>query len=76
MRKRNWNKYNRDLIKRGSITFFIDPEELNPRLLPIHSSAKELPSWKLFCPSSLVEDLKWCYSMRQESKSMEKVNGR
>ena len=24
MRKRNWHKYNQDLVKRGSITFFID----------------------------------------------------
>ena len=31
MRKRNWNKYNRDLIKRGSITFFIDPDALTEK---------------------------------------------
>ena len=31
MRKRNWNKYNQDLIKRGSITFFIDPKALTEK---------------------------------------------
>ena len=31
MRKRNWNKYNRDLVKRGSITFFIDPGALTEK---------------------------------------------
>lgn len=33
MRKRNWPKYNKDLVKRGSITFFIDPDilEHNPK---------------------------------------------
>jgi len=110
MRKRNWHKYNQDLVKRGSITFFIDPEALTkkpeenkrgrPRLfshpmihlllilkiqyrltyralegfaksmlpyiqadifyLPIHLSAKELPSWKLFCQNSHLKNLKWC----------------
>ena len=28
MRKRNWAQYNKDLVKRGSITFFIDPDVL------------------------------------------------
>jgi len=110
MRKRNWHKYNQDLVKRGSVTFFIDPEALTekpeknkrgrPRLfyhpliylllvlkiqyrltyrtfegfaksmlphtqanifcLPARSSAKELLTWKLFCPSSSLEGLKWC----------------
>lgn len=31
MRKRNWHKYNQDLVKRGSITFFIDPEALTKK---------------------------------------------
>ncbi|MCP5489889.1 MAG: IS5 family transposase [Chlamydiales bacterium] len=31
MRKRNWHKYNRDLVKRGSITFFIDPNALTEK---------------------------------------------
>ena len=31
MRKRNWHKYNQDLIKRGSITFFIDPKALTEK---------------------------------------------
>ncbi len=30
MRKRTWQEYNRDLVKRGSLTFFIDPEALLP----------------------------------------------
>ena len=28
MRKRNWYEYNQDLVKRGSITFFIDQDAL------------------------------------------------
>ena len=31
MRKRNWHKYNQDLIKRGSITFFIDSKALTEK---------------------------------------------
>ena len=31
MRKRNWHKYNRDMVKRGSITFFIDPKALTEK---------------------------------------------
>ncbi|CCB87771.1 transposase [Simkania negevensis] len=31
MHKRNWHKYNRDLVKRGSITFFIDPNALTEK---------------------------------------------
>jgi len=31
MRKRNWSKYNRDLVKRGSITFFIDQNALSQK---------------------------------------------
>jgi len=31
MRKRNWSKYNQDLVKRGSITFFIDQNALNAK---------------------------------------------
>jgi len=31
MRKRNWHKYNQDLVKRGSITFFIDPVALTEK---------------------------------------------
>lgn len=31
MRKRNWPKYNKDLVKRGSITFFIDPDALQQK---------------------------------------------
>jgi len=31
MRKRNWHKYNQDLVKRGSITFFIDPKALTEK---------------------------------------------
>ena len=31
MRKRNWHKHNQDLVKRGSITFFIDPEALTKK---------------------------------------------
>lgn len=30
MRKRTWKEYNRDLVKRGSLTFFIDQESLQP----------------------------------------------
>ena len=30
MRKRNWKQYNKNLVKRGSITFFIDEELLKP----------------------------------------------
>jgi len=30
MRKRTWREYNRDLVKRGSLTFFIDPDSLQP----------------------------------------------
>ena len=29
MHKRNWSKYNQDLVKRGSITFLIDQNALN-----------------------------------------------
>lgn len=32
MRKRNWSKYNKDLVKRGSITFFIDPDALEQKV--------------------------------------------
>jgi hypothetical protein len=28
MRKRNWPKYNRELVQRGSLSFFIDPKDL------------------------------------------------
>ena len=28
MRKRNWKKYNKSLIERGSLTFLIDPKAL------------------------------------------------
>ena len=31
MHKRNWSKYNQDLVKRGSITFFIDQNALNAK---------------------------------------------
>ena len=31
MRKRNWHKYNQDLVKRGSITFFIDSKALTEK---------------------------------------------
>ena len=31
MRKRNWSKYNKDLVKRGSITFFIDTDVLKQK---------------------------------------------
>jgi hypothetical protein len=30
MRKRTWQEYNRDLVKRGSLTFFIDKQVLQP----------------------------------------------
>ncbi|KKK96481.1 hypothetical protein LCGC14_2662330, partial [marine sediment metagenome] len=30
MRKRTWQEYNQDLVKRGSLTFFIDQECLQP----------------------------------------------
>jgi len=29
--KRNWHKYNRNLVQRGSLTFFIDPKALKTR---------------------------------------------
>ena len=31
MRKRNWSKYNKDLVKRGSLTFFIDADVLKQK---------------------------------------------
>jgi len=37
MRKRTWQEYNQDLVKRGSLTFFIDQECLQP---PAKSRAK------------------------------------
>ena len=30
MQKRNWKQYNKNLVKRGSVTFFIDEELLKP----------------------------------------------
>jgi len=36
MRERNWSKYNKDLVQRGSLTFLIDPKSfknLNPKNL-------------------------------------------
>lgn len=29
MRKRNWGKYNKELVQRGSLTFLIDPKDLD-----------------------------------------------
>lgn len=29
MNKRNWSQYNQNLVKRGNITFFIDPKVLS-----------------------------------------------
>jgi IS5 family transposase len=46
MRKRTWQEYNRDLVKRGSLTFFIDQECLKP---PCKNRAK-LGRPKLFTP--------------------------
>lgn len=31
MRKRNWRKYNKDLVQRGSLTFLVDPKVLTSR---------------------------------------------
>lgn len=41
MRKRNWQEYNKELVKRGSITFFIDPNLLKSEL--IHKKQKGRP---------------------------------
>ncbi len=40
MRKRNWQEYSQNLVKRGSLTFFIDLECLQP---PIRSTKRGRP---------------------------------